>query len=108
MTLSHKIADNDTRRLFAIVAWCLSQYCDHTPESAVDVINRFYERFHERLGDDFFHHYGPYWSALLIDYVEVLAGTIEDFEGWRRTQGLLKVPPEALAYYREHYFVKPS
>ena len=68
-------------------------------------VNEFYERFQERFTDDFYHHQGAYFSALLVHYVHDLAGAIENFTEWRIESGFRNTPCEALTYFRDHYFM---
>ena len=98
--------DDDTRRLFDIVGWCLERYFGHTDESATAAINAYYHRFSSLHDDDVYHELGPYFSALRIHYVIDLGGTLNRFPLWRHEAGYLREPPESLEYFRENYFRK--
>lgn len=106
MDISPAISDPDTRRLLACVVWCLAKYFGHNDTTATSAVNAFYERFRERFTDDFYHHEGAYSSALLMHYVHDLAGAIENFTEWRHKAGFRETPSEALAYFREQYFIR--
>ena len=98
--------DPDTTILFEMVAWSLENYFGHDHDRAVGLVNDFYHANAARFEDDDYHHDGPYDSAARIHYEGFLRGDPSGFPTWRRDNGHLKPPPEALAYFREHLYEK--
>jgi len=97
--------DEDTVRLFQIVIWCLKKYFCHTDDSAVEVINSYYEKNLKIHDDDFYHHEMPFRIALRIHYFEVLKGDANKFHDWIQKSNYNSSPGEAIDYFKEHYFV---
>lgn len=96
-------SDEDTEKLFEVVSWCLQRYFSHTPESALRTINHYYNEYRSSRSDDFYHHEGPYWVALLIHYCEDLRGEAGQFHAWRVQSGYQSIPAEVHEYFRTHY-----
>lgn len=97
--------DEDSMALVDIAAHFLCQYFEHEAESARHEIRAFLVTFGHRFDEDFAHQYGPYCLAAVCHYIIRLGGTPETAGDWLSEKGHLHTPPEALEYFREHYFI---
>ncbi len=101
--------DADTERLLRIVIWDLTRFFDYSAADAEEAVRSFYARWQSSRGDDFYHHEGAFRSASMIHYLATHRSTA-DFNGfveWYRAQNFTDAEREALAYFRDNYFVHP-
>jgi hypothetical protein len=98
--------DSDTMRLLEISADFLIQYFAYGREEAEHLVSSFLDHFKEVYDEDFLHHESSYRLAAMIHYFESLHGPRERLGHWLAESGYQEEPREALAYFREKYFVE--
>ena len=97
--------DDDTYRLLDITLVFLNRYFGHSGEKAEALMKDFFSNFRERFGEDDVHHESSYRMAAITHYLSYLKQNPNELGDWLVSTGHNKTPPEALEYYREHYFL---
>ena len=95
--------DEETKLLLDVTAHFLEEYFGYEESQAIDLINRYYIA-HKDEDDDYYHHLGPFHIAVLIHYIAGLQRDGRDFHQWKKDNGLIDAPKEAVDYTREHFY----
>ena len=102
--MSDFAVDDDTRRIFEITRDFLVQYFDHDEPAATTLVNEFYAKHASRWDDDVYHHHSSFRVAAMVHFYGHLGGMDAEFNAWRKANGLLDTPRDALAYFNSNYF----
>jgi hypothetical protein len=97
-------SDEDTLKLFQIVAHFLRQYFNYPQERAIDLVNKFYNERKDKLDDDMYHHASAFSIAVDIHYFEGLNLPSKNYLQWKKENNYIKTPKEAIEYFNQHYF----
>jgi len=98
--------DDETKCLLEISVYFLQKYFLYDENKAIELMNEYYNTWkHVHTSDDFYHHEGAFHVAVLVHYIIGLRGKIGVFSFWRRDNGFLETPREALEYFERNYFI---
>ncbi len=98
--------DEDTFRLLEISTEFLIRFFEHTQEKADILMMKFLKSYSKYYDEDILHHESSYRIAAIVHYLIELKGSRETLGNWLVENGYNKQPPEALEYFRDHYFVR--
>lgn len=98
--------DDETKCLLEISVYFLQKYFLYDEKTAIELMNEYYNTWKDvHTSDDFYHREGAFDVAVLVHYIIGLGESIGVFFRWRKDNGLLETPREALEYFEKTYFV---
>ena len=96
--------DEDTYRVLDIALYFLRKYFGHSEDEAKALMRCFFNDFAKRFDEDGIHHESSYRMAAIIHFLSHKKGSPDALGDWLLSSGHNQAPPEALEYFREHYF----
>jgi anaerobic selenocysteine-containing dehydrogenase len=94
----------DTLIIIEIAERFLQDYFGHGADRAEEVLSEFFSRFGGSFDEEYVRDEHSWRLANAAHYCIQLQGERVDLPEWRRREGYLRTPPEALEYLREHYW----
>lgn len=96
----------DTLVIIEIAERFLQDFFGHSPKRAEEILSEFFSRFAGSFDEEYVRDELSWHIANAAHYCIQLQGERGDIPAWRRDNGYLRTPPEALEYLREHYWNK--
>lgn len=101
--LTDLFEDDDTYKVLDITGHFMEQYFGHSEEQARALMAVFFAELGSSFDEDMVHHESAYRVATIIHYLQYLKGDPGLLDNWMFESGTNQPPPEAAAYFHEHY-----